>query len=125
MPWWQIVLWILVIAILTAGLYAWGLKKSVNQKQNLLAKLNQKASDKVLQYLKKNDTITLNEMTRLTKDIQVGEFHSKNRAIVSKPNDFSKELARKMIERGFLEEVTLNGKKCYRSRSKKQTNNLS
>ena len=62
MEWWQIVLWILIVAVITAGLYAWGVKKSMEQQQNLLRMLYQKGSDKVLHYLKKHDTITIKEM---------------------------------------------------------------
>lgn len=115
MPWWQMVLWILIIAVITAGLYAWGLKKSVNQRENLLRLLYQKASDKVLHYLKKHDTITIKETEELVKDISAGEFYSKNKAVVTKPQDFARELLKRMLDRGFLEETSADGKKAYRA----------
>ena len=115
MEWWQIVLWILIVAVITAGLYAWGVKKSMEQQQNLFRMLYQKGSDKVLHYLKKHDTITIKEMEELVRDIRAGEFHSKNKAVVTKPHEFCLQLVERMTGRGFLEETVSDGKKAYRA----------
>ena len=69
----------------------------------------------VLHYLKKHDTITIKETEELVKDISAGEFYSKNKAVVTKPQDFARELLKRMLDRGFLEETSADGKKAYRA----------
>lgn len=112
MTWWQMLLGILAVAVVTAGLYVWGLKKAMHQKERLMQMLYQKGSDQVLHYLKKHDTITIKQMEELTRELRAGEFHSKNRAVVTKPAEFARQLADKMLRRGLIEEAEA-GKPVY------------
>ena len=115
MTWWQMLLGILAVAVVTAGLYAWGLKKAMHQKERLMQMLYQKGSDQVLHYLKKHDTITVEQMEELVRDLRAGEFYSKNRAVVTEPAGFARQLAEKMLRRGLIEAADGEKPDAYRA----------
>ena len=60
----RVILGVLLFAVATAVLYAWGLGKSMDQKTDLARNLLSACGSKVVRYLKKNDTITVKEVAR-------------------------------------------------------------
>ena len=60
----QIILGILAFALVTAVLYTWGLHKSMTQQADLERILLSKSTRKVVNYLKKHESISLEEMGR-------------------------------------------------------------
>lgn len=68
----QIILGILAFALITAVLYVWGLHKSMTQQQDLERILLNKSAQKVISYLKKHESISLEEIARLCQGVKAG-----------------------------------------------------
>ena len=102
----ETILGILVFAVVVAGLYLWGLKKSYTQRADLERILLNKSAGKVVQYLKKNETITLSQMARLCAGVTVGQFWSRQKAAVEDAESFAPKLAQYMVEQLLLEEYS-------------------
>ena len=94
----QILLGILAFALVTAVLYVWGLRKSMTQQADLERILLHKSTRKVVSYLKTHETISLEEMARLCKDVKAGQFWSRQKAAVQDPRAFAPKLAQYMTE---------------------------
>lgn len=107
----QIILGILLFALVTAVLYVWGLRRSMTQNMDMEQLLLRKCAGKVVKYLKKNETITQKEISRLARDVQVGLFWSRKRLRVASPGPFAQKLANYMLEQQLVEEVRQG---CYR-----------
>ena len=75
----RVILGVLLFAVATAVLYAWGLGKSMDQKTDLARNLLSACGSKVVRYLKKNDTITVKEVARQIEGVSVGQFWSRNK----------------------------------------------
>ena len=107
------ILGILAFAVVIAVLYVWGLKKSYTQGADLERILLSKSAGKVVNYLKKNEEITLSQMAQLCTGVKAGQFWSRQRAMVQNPKTFAPKLAQYMVEQLLLEKVS-NGR--YRLR---------
>ncbi len=101
----QIILGILAFALVTAVLYAWGLHKSINQQENLERILLNKSAQKVVSYLKKNESISLEEIARLCQGIKAGQFWSRQKAAVQNPKAFAPKLAQYMSEQLLIQKL--------------------
>ena len=91
----------------------WGLKKSYTQSADLERILLSKSAGKVVNYLKKNEEITLSQMAQLCTGVKAGQFWSRQRAMVQNPKTFAPKLAQYMVEQLLLKKVS-NGR--YRLR---------
>ena len=100
-------------AVVIAVLYVWGLKKSYTQSADLERILLSKSAGKVVNYLKKNEEITLSQMAQLCTGVKAGQFWSRQRAMVQNPKTFAPKLAQYMVEQLLLKKVS-NGR--YRLR---------
>lgn len=109
----KLILGILAVAVITALLYLWGLKKSMSKTEDLDRILLGKSADRVIRFLKKNSVITEKEVAIEVKGVRAGLFWSKDRAEVQDPEKFAPKLLRYMVEQQRLESVG-NGK--YRLR---------
>ena len=76
----QIILGIALFAAAGAVLYVWGLKKAVDQQDTLQRSLMSACGSRVVKYLKKNGTVTAEEVARLIGGVTVSPFWSRNRA---------------------------------------------
>ena len=85
------VIYILMFAVLGAVLYAWGLKKAQSQSQELARMLYAKCC----------------------KDVQVGQFYSKNKMGVTNPKEFINPFLEYMTKNEILREDMIKGKKVY------------
>ena len=83
------VIYILMFAVLGAVLYAWGLKKAQSQSQELARMLYAKCCKIVKKELKKKEYLRKNEIEQLIKDVQVGQFYSKNKMGVTNRKSLS------------------------------------
>lgn len=81
----ETILGILAFAVVIAVLYVWGLKKSYTQSADLERILLSKSAGKVVNYLKKNEEITLSQMAQLCTGVKAGQFWSRQRAMVQNP----------------------------------------
>ena len=98
------VIYILMFAVLGAVLYAWGLKKAQSQSQELARMLYAKCCKIVKKELKKKEYLRKNEIEQLIKDVQVGQFYSKNKMGVTNPKEFINpflEYKERDFERGY------------------------
>lgn len=102
---------IVMFAFVTAVLYVWGLKKSVDQQENLGRLLMINCKNKVLKYLKTHDSVTKKQIEELIKGVSAGEFWSRKRITVQDANKFSEQAIKFMIEQLYIEEFS---DKCYR-----------
>ena len=107
----MIVLGILMFAVAGAVLYIWGLKKSISQGEDLQRMLLSKTGNKVLKYLRKNETITEKEIVGLVAGTQAGQFWSKRRVTVQDPKKFTKQLTEYLFRQQYIEAAD---KGCYR-----------
>ena len=101
----QMILGILAFALVTAVLYVWGLHKSMTQAGDLQRILLNKSAQKVVSYLKKHESISLEEIAGLCRNVKAGQFWSRQRVAVQDPGTFAPRLARYMVEQLLLEEV--------------------
>ncbi len=109
----MIALGIVLFAIAGAILYAWGLKKSMTQGEDLQQMLLNRCGSKVLKYLKKNGTISEKGIVSLVTGVQVGQFWSRRRAAVQDPRKFTKQLMEFLLDQQYIEPAD---KGCYRMR---------
>ena len=107
------VIYILMFAVLGAVLYAWGLKKAQSQSQELARMLYAKCGKIVKKELKKKEYLRKNEIEQLIKDVQVGQFYSKNKMGVTNPKEFINPFLEYMTKNGILREDMIKGKKVY------------
>lgn len=98
----QMILYILLFAVVTAVLYVWGLKRSINQTADLNRILVSKCSKKIIKYLAKHETITENEVIKLIDGTKADIFWSKNKIKITNAKKFSKEIIDFMIDNKFI-----------------------
>ena len=105
----EIILGIAAFALITAVLYVWGLRKSMTQQQDLERILLSKSAHKVKSYLKKHESISIEEMGRLCKDVKAGMFWSRQKAAVQNPGIFAPKLAQYMEEQLLIKKLPGGG----------------
>ncbi|WP_312352866.1 hypothetical protein [Aminipila sp.] len=93
---------ILLFAISTSILYVWGLKKSMKQTATLKEMLLTKGANKVMAYLKKNDSISKKEIQDLVSDIKASEFYSKKTVVVQNEIEFTNTLISFMLDKNLI-----------------------
>lgn len=111
MKFFTILIGIVLFAIITAILYAWGLRNELRQEQELERLLLNKSASKIIKYLKKNGIVTKKEVCELIKNVNSGVFWSKKRVRVNNPDKFSLTLIDYMISQQMIQS---DGKKGYR-----------
>ena len=104
---------ILLMAVVTAVLYGWGLFKQQNQSRDLTRMLYAKGAERVKKYLQKHDTISTAQMEQLVKGMKASLFYSRNKAVVADPKEYVRNLTAYMIEYHLLEERRSEGKIIY------------
>lgn len=113
MPWWEIILYILAFAIVTAILYIWGVNKSKNKQRDLLRALYEKAELIVVRSLKKKDAMTKAEIDAALVDIKASLFYSKSKIQIQDPALFSEHLLNDMCKKGRLRRERLDNQDVY------------
>lgn len=93
---------ILLFAIATSIVYVWGLKKSMKQAETLKEMLFTKGANKVMAYLKKNDSISRKEIQNLVSDVKASEFHSKKTVVVQNEIEFTSSLISFMLNKNLI-----------------------
>ena len=101
----QIILGILAFALITAVLYVWGLHKSMTQQQDLERILLNKSAQKVVSYLKKHESISLDEIAQLCRGVKAGQFWSRQKAAVQNTKAFAPKLAQYMTEQLLIQKL--------------------
>ena len=94
---------ILMFAFVTAVLYVWGLRKSIGQQDRIAKLLLINCKNKVIKYLKKNNTVTEKQIESLIKGVSAGEFWSRKRLTVQDPHKFASRVIQFMTEQLYIE----------------------
>lgn len=99
----RVIFGVLLFAVATAVLYAWGLGKAMDQKTDLARNLLSACGSKVVRYLKKNGTITVKEVARQIEDVAVGQFWSRNKLKVQDADKFSRQVVDFLLDQQYIE----------------------
>lgn len=95
--------YVLAFAVIGAGLYVWGLRKSVNMRQSTTQMLVNKCANTVLKQLKKKGEITEAEVTKLISGISAGPVWSRQKAVVQNPKTFARTVLEFLVEQRYIE----------------------
>ena len=98
----QIILGIALFAVATMVLYLWGLKKSMSQDLN--RSLMSACGSRVVKYLKKNGTVTPEEIARLIEGITVGPLWSRQRIKVQNGTKAAQQVIAFLLDQQYIEE---------------------
>ena len=100
---WQFLVGILLFALVTAFLYAWGLGKSADQEDTLRRNLMHACGSRVLKTLKKQETITGGEIARLIEGVAVGQVWSKNKMKVQNGAAVAPQVIDFLLDQQYIE----------------------
>ncbi len=109
----QIIIGILLFALATAIIYAWGLKKSGTQQKDLLQILYSKGASKVIKKLKIQEYITRSEIEHEVLGVTASEFYSRRKAVVTDKKEFTRTLIEFMMSKNLITEVVESNKRVY------------
>ena len=87
-----ILLGILMFAAVTAVLYAWGLGKALYQQQILERNLLHACGSRVIRYLKRNGTITREQVAAQIQGVTVGQPWSRHKLKIQCGKDFAPQV---------------------------------
>ena len=102
---------ILLFAVVTAVLYVWGLSKSINQGRDLSRQLLHRCGNKVVRRLKKQGTLTRQEVVQQIKGVTAKQPWSRGRLTVTEPEQFADEVLDFLLDQQYIESA---GDECYR-----------
>lgn len=110
---WVYIIGILLFAIASAVLYAWGLNKANTQDAELMESLFIKGASKVRKHLKHSGVITLKEIEQEVTGIKASLFYSRKRVAVTNSREFAKKLVEYMQGQNQIEPGEAGGRKGY------------
>ena len=99
----QIILGIALFAVAGAILYAWGLKKSLDQKEDLERSLMSACGSRVVKHLKKHGAVTKADVARLIDGITVGPFWSRRKIKVQDGKKVSGQVIEFLLDQQYIE----------------------
>ena len=99
----QIIVGILAVAVITAGLYIWGLRKSMMQQEDLDRRLLSACGSKVVKALKKQPVITEKEVAALISGITVGPAWSRSKVKVEDGERFAPQVIAFLQDQLYIE----------------------
>ena len=101
----QIILGIALFAVAGAVLYAWGLKKSLDQREDLERSLMSACGSRVVKHLKKHGTVTGNEVAELIGGITVGPFWSRRKVKVQDGKLVAGQVIDFLLDQQYIEKA--------------------
>lgn len=99
----QIILGIALFAVAGAILYAWGLKKSMDQREDLQRSLMSACGSRVVKYLKKHGTVTKSEIATLVDGLTVGPFWSRHKVRVQDGKQVADQVIGFLLDQQYVE----------------------
>ena len=99
----QIILGIALFAVAAAILYAWGLKKSIDQQEDLERSLMSACGSRVVKHLKKHGAVTKADVARLIDGITVGPFWSHRKIKVQDGKKVSGQVIEFLLDQQYIE----------------------
>ena len=99
----QIILGIALFAVAAAILYAWGLKKSMSQQEDLERSLMSACGSRVVKHLKKHGTVTKAEVAALVEGLTVGPFWSRHKVRVQDGKQVAGQVIDFLLDQQYIE----------------------
>ena len=106
--------YVLLFALVTIIVYAWGLWRSVRQNQDLSNMLAAKGVSKVKKALRKNKALTLKELEPFVKDLTAKQPFSRQQIAVTDPKEFLEAILSYMIRQKMIIENKEENRTVYR-----------
>ena len=106
--------YVLLFALATMIIYAWGLWRSVRQNQDLSNLLASKGVAKVRKALRKNKALTLKELEPFVKDLTAKQPFSRQQLAVTDPEEFLESILSYMIRQKMIIENKEENRTVYR-----------
>ena len=107
----QILLGVAMFAAVTALLYVWGMKKALDQGEDMTRSLLSACGSRVVKQLKKQETISKAEITRLIEGVTVGQFWSRNKMKVQDGKSVAPQVIEFLLDQQYIESA---GQDIYR-----------
>ena len=108
---WQIAVGILLFALASAVLYAWGLAKAADQEDTLHRNLMHACGSRGVKQLINLETISKAEITRLIEGVTVGQFWSRNKMKVQDGKSVAPQVIEFLLDQQYIESA---GQDIYR-----------
>lgn len=105
--------YVLLFALATALIYAWGLWRARNQARDLNSMLSAKGVSRVRKALKKNGAMTRKELEKVVSGLSARQPFSRNGIEVKDPKKFLDSLLPYMMKQKLIEERTEDKKVVY------------
>lgn len=106
--------YVLLFALVTIIVYAWGLWRSVRQNQDLSNMLAAKGVSKVKKALRKNKALTLKELEPFVKDLTAKQPFSRQQIAVTDPKEFLNSILPYMVRQKMIIENKEENRTVYR-----------
>ena len=106
--------YVLLFALATMIIYAWGLWRSVRQNQDLSNLLASKGVAKVRKALRKNKALTLKELEPFVKNLTAKQPFSRQQLAVTDPEEFLESILSYMIRQRMITESKESGRIVYK-----------
>ena len=106
--------YVLLFALVTIIVYAWGLWRSVRQNQDLSNLLASKGVAKVRKALRKNKALTLKELEPFVKNLTAKQPFSRQQLAVTDPEEFLESILSYMIRQKMITESKESGRIVYK-----------
>ena len=100
----QYIPYVLLFALATMIIYAWGLWRSARQNQELSNLLASKGIARVKKALRKNKALTLKELEPFVKDLTAKQPFSRQQIAVTDPKEFLGSILPYMIRQKMITE---------------------
>lgn len=112
---------ILLFALATIILYIMGLKRKMTEEQRLMDMLLNNSARRVVDYLKDHDSVTMDGIGYICKDVKAKEFMASKTAIIQDGSLFQKRIVEFMLGRDLIEKCgTDKGKALYCLKKKEE-----
>ena len=99
----QIILGIALFAVAAAILYAWGLKKSIDQQEDLERSLMSACGSRVVKHLKKHGAVTKADVARLIDGSTVGPVWARRKIKVQDGKKVSGQVIEFLLDQQYIE----------------------
>ena len=101
----QIILDIALFAVAGAILYAWGLKKSMDQREDLQRSLMSACGSRVVKHLKKPGTVTKAEIAALVDGMTVGPVWSRHKVRAQDGKQVAGQVIDFLMDQQYMEPI--------------------
>lgn len=102
MDWWKIILGVVGFAIVTIIIFIWGLRKQVDQTQDLNNLLMAKGIKIVKKYLLAHDFIRITDLAPLVAGVTAKRFYSRQKIVVTDNKKFAEDVIKYLVKTGQL-----------------------